>query len=128
VTVGPAVWDLVNFVEQYQLLAGGPTPLASVETIEDAYILGMSARLGKRFNALEARAAIPAARCLAILASWLPRIGRWFDSGSGELADWGEVNGLGPAELAASGFDSLERLRMAIRQAFVRFHQAYRAL
>jgi hypothetical protein len=126
--IGPPVWDLVSFVEQHDLLADRPGGRATVETIEDTHIVSMVERLGKRFNAVEARRAIPAARALYVLATWFPRLGRWFDSASAALPTWTEVNGLGPAELEASGFVALGQLRGALRRAFGRFNMAYRAL
>lgn len=92
--VGPGVLDLVAFLEGYPLLIdksaaakgrGEPqirlrevSPLIE-ETLVDTYLLTVSAELGNRAQARDFRAALPAARCLHVLLTWLPYFATWAD-------------------------------------------------
>jgi hypothetical protein len=78
--IGPAVCDLVQFVEQFELVGQNglwkqrPDWPMSVETMIDTYLLRLYDGLWPMFNAREIRRAIPAARCLHVITYWLPRM------------------------------------------------------
>jgi hypothetical protein len=83
--VGPGIVDLVAFCEQFERQDAvnrnddwsGPRPTVTQESMEDTYILALGSLLGPRFSPRETRMAIPAARCLYTLVSWLPGLALW---------------------------------------------------
>lgn len=133
--IGPAVYDLVSFVIQFPLLRGPDDQLMvrddwplSEETIIDSYVLDMGSLLGSAFQATSVRRAIPAARCLYILLTWLPRIARWLGQAAGEPETWQKMSRMSDAELAAAGFSDMVVLRPYLSSLFEDFFEAYRAL
>lgn len=141
---GPAVLDLIAFIELYPLVfradyvpaahgASEPvfcprelSPLLE-ETLVDGYVLSMATVPNVSFNARAFRAALPAARCLHVLTNWFPTFAAWFD----EMPDkyvWQRVNRMSDAELAASRIGPLAGLRPYLAGVFHRFLQAYRSL
>ncbi|MDX1614991.1 MAG: hypothetical protein R3300_11830 [Candidatus Promineifilaceae bacterium] len=134
-TIGPSVWDLVDFVEQFGVV--GPDPdgsfecpawPATEETLVDSYILSMGSRLGPDFDARTHRQAIPAARCLYVLTSWFPRFAGWFDQETEDVETWHRLSSLSDDELREEGFESVIALRHYLTNVFDRFRKAYRSL
>lgn len=136
VTVGPGLYDLVCFQEQFDLLYARngvrhvhmrENPPASEETIIDSYMLAMKAELGPRFDARQMRLALPAARCLHTLLHWFPHFATWFDQMPNKYT-WQRVNRMSDAELVGTSFEALVGYRPYLRAVFRRFLQAYRML
>ncbi len=135
VIVGPGVWDLVNFIEQFDLLFDS-TPWGvyvrqdwptSEETIVDSYLLSMSHKVDYGFSARDARLAIPAARCLYILTKWFPYFAKWFSDMPNKYT-WQKVNRLSEEQLAETVYQPVTALRPYLSSTFKRFLQAYRTL
>lgn len=133
--VGPAVCDLIGFVEQFELLGKSPDGWrlrgewpATVETIIDSYVLRMAAELGPRFNARALRRAIPAARCLYVLLHWLPRLGQWLEQIPDAPPTRQKLRYLNDDELMAAGHTDVVELRPYLAGVFHRFLNAYRRL
>jgi hypothetical protein len=137
--VGPGILDLVAFLEGYPLLidqdpAGhGPRlrlremSLLVEQTIVDTYLLTLAAELGRRVPARSIRAALPAARCLHVLTTWLPFFADWTD----DLPDkyvWQRVNRLEDAEIESVQVAPSAAIRRYLSGVFERFLFAYRAL
>ncbi|MCI0397661.1 MAG: phosphotransferase [Chloroflexi bacterium] len=134
-TCGPAVADLVNFIEQFDLLeseAGGWRGRcrwpATEETMIDGYMLAMHRALGERFNATATRRAIPSARCLYVLTTWLTRFADWFQHLPASQHTWQTLNKMDDDELAEAGFSQIVGLRPYLAGVFERFWTAYKAL
>jgi hypothetical protein len=134
VSIGPSVADLMAFVEQADLIPaadGGWSQRAdfpaSEETIIDGYLLGMSQRLGRRFNARLVRQALPAARCLHVLTFWLPRLADWLRLVPGLAQGDGDRPIAAPA-MEAAGLAHLVKLQPYLAAVFTRFLAAYRSL
>lgn len=132
--VGPGIYDLVHFIEEFDLLAddyGWRTRRAwpvLEETMIDSYILNMGRRLGSDFNATAVRQAVPAARCLYVLTTWLPRFASWFQTIPDGEQDWLVFNQMCDEELAEAGFDLMVGIRPYLTNLFQRFLNAYRLL
>jgi hypothetical protein len=133
-TTGPAVMDLVQFIEEFDLLADESGwrirscwPLLE-ETMVDSYILRMGGKLGSSFNATHTRRAMPAARCLYVLTTWLPRFASWFQSIPDNRQAWHNFNQLCDEELAEAGFELMVGIRPYLTNLFQRFLNAYRML
>ena len=133
-TVGPGVFDLVHFIEEFDLLADESGwrsrscwPVLE-ETMIDSYILNMGGKIGTSFNAVAVRQAVPAARCLYVLTNWLPRFATWFQTASADLQEWQAFNQMCDEELAAAGFDLMVSIRPYLTNLFQRFLTAYRML
>jgi len=130
--IGPGVLDLAAFLEGYPLVYDRPagdcapgaaqlrlrplTPLLE-ETLVDTYLITLSAELGGRAAARSTRAALPAARCLFVLLTWLPF-----------LADWAAETPDGLGILAVSASADATAFSAYLSAAFDRFLRAYRAL
>jgi hypothetical protein len=135
VTIGPAVYDLVSFINQFPLLndpgrgflVRGEWPL-SEETMIDSYLLDMGSLLGTDFQATSVRRAIPAARCLHVMLTWLPRLANWLAMAGGERDTWQEMTHMTDEDLLASGFSEMVALRPYFGRLFEDFFEAYRAL
>jgi hypothetical protein len=150
--LGPGVLDLVAFLETYPLLfvedvlprtlwpSAGEGPdrdevhvrvreltTALEETAVDTYLLAMSAELGSRFPARQLRQALPAARCLYVLLTWLPYFATWADD-LPSRAVWQRVNRMSEAELAENGLGPMVGIRPYFSGVFERFLTAYRNL
>lgn len=132
--IGPGIYDLISFIEQYGLIreagllkARKNWPL-SEETIIDTYILNLGSQLGPRFNARANRQAIPAARCLYMLTTWLPRFTKWVGNIPPDRTLWREINLLSDEELREAGFTEMVAFRPIAAQVFERFMLAYRSL
>ena len=132
VAIGPGVCDMVAFVETFGLLQGSEMgwkvrdewPL-SEETMIDAYILGVSAELGSDALTRDIRQAIPAARCLHIMLTWLPRFYTWFkDLPADRHARremWQSINRIGDDDLAGTLYAPIAGLRPHLTEVFHRF-------
>jgi hypothetical protein len=94
----------------------------------DSYLLNMGGKIGPSFNATAARNAVPAARCLYLLTTWLPRFALWFQTVPDDLKDWHEFNQMCDEDLAAAGFDLMVGIRPYLSNLFQRFLAAYRML
>ncbi|MDX1523783.1 MAG: hypothetical protein R3264_19300, partial [Anaerolineae bacterium] len=100
VQIGPGIYDLVRFVEQFDKLyphgrngrmaVRSHSPI-SEETIVDSYLITMKKKMGGAFDARSARQAIPAARCLHVLTTWFPYFATWFAEMPHKYA-WQKVN------------------------------------
>jgi hypothetical protein len=135
VSIGPGIYDLLSFLEQFDLLEDksggwcdrGPWPLTE-ETLVDSYILAMKAKLGPRYNASDHRLAIPASRCLHLVTTWLPRFTDWFHQGRYDLDTWQKLNYLTDEQLVQAGFVQVVSVREYLSRSFNRFLEAYRSL
>lgn len=131
---GPGIFDLVHFIEEFDLLSdefGWRTRSAwpvLEETMIDSYLLNMGRRLGADFNASAVRQAVPAARCLYVITTWLPRFATWFHTLPENEADWQDFNEMCDEELAEAGFDLMAGIRPYLTNLFQRFLSAYRLL
>jgi hypothetical protein len=134
--VGPGIFDLVSFIEQFDLLYESdnraqiivrPERPITDETMIDSYLLTMSARLGQAFDARAARQAIPAARCLHVLSSWLPHFAGWFSDMPNKYT-WQKVNHMSDEQLAGTVFHAIIHFRPYLSGVFDRFLRAYKTL
>lgn len=133
---GPGVLDLVSFLEQFDLIYEDhrhshvsirqERPL-SEETMIDSYMLAMSHRLGSQFNGRATRLAIPAARCLYVLANWFPYFATWFAEMPSKYT-WQKVNRMQAEQLMGTPFQPMIRFRPYLAAVFQRFLLAYRSL
>jgi hypothetical protein len=123
--VGPAIFDLINFLEQLHL-SPDQAGQFSEETLVDSYMLRMSARLGKRFPARQMRMALPAARALYILTVELPKLVGWLRplTRQPELP----ANGLTDEWLRQAGAGQLAAQQPQLAAMFHRFWRAYKLL
>lgn len=136
ICIGPGVFDLVNFLEQFpvlyeddgraQMILRTEWPI-SEETIIDNYILALSQRLGSDFDGRALRQALPAARCLQILSNWFVFFANWFDD-MPDLYTWQRVNRMSEAELQGTRFAPMAQYRPYLTAVFQRFLKAYRSL
>lgn len=133
--IGPAVCDLVSFMEQFELVRdeGGNWQRrlvcpASEETMIDGYLLSMSRRLGRSFNSRLLRQSLPAARCLYVMTSWLPCFADWFQRLPSGRHAWQKINRMSDEQLVEAGYGRLANLRPYLAGVFDRFLGAYRAL
>lgn len=133
VTIGPPVWDLVVFLEQVEWLRTQQERVesdqwpVSEETMIDSYLLRMHVGLSQ-FDARTMRQAIPAARCLYVLATWLPRFADWFHPFIGSPLTWQSLLEMGDEELEHVGYGRLAGLRDYLTELFPRFWHAARSL
>jgi hypothetical protein len=136
VMLGPAVYDLISFLERFDLVITGDSPQPvgvrqnlpiNEETMIDSYMLAMKAELGSGFDAREMRLAIPAARCLQTIVNWFPYFAGWFDK-MPDVYTWQRVNRASGDELGNRALGPLLVYRPFLRQVFKRFLQAYRML
>lgn len=133
-TIGPGVYDLVQFVDHATLLPGkgqnGNSLQAETieETMVDNYILAMRGELGTRFDTRSTRLAVPAARCLLVLIDWLPRMGRWLREMSFNREVWQAMSELPDEGLEEVGLAELVAWQRSLSLVFDRFLQAYRRL
>ncbi len=135
INIGPGIYDLISFIEQYQLVEAPDGILQqreiwplNEETIIDNYLLGMGNRLGNRFDARAVRETIPAARSLYILTEWLPKFNKWLNEDyviEDRLAELGKMSDL---ELTKLGLGEMISLRQYFTGLFDRFLDSYHAL
>lgn len=134
--VGPGIYDLVSFVEQFSLLDDAESapdlktrPLWPVneETIIDSYMLALSQRLGNRVNTRAMRQAIPAARCLYVLTSWFPHFATWFEEMPNRYT-WQKINRMAENDFVNTPLQGFMKLRPYLSGVFERFLLAYRSL
>jgi hypothetical protein len=133
-TLGPGILDLVQFIEEFDLLADengwrsrSAWPVLE-ETMIDSYLLSMGGKIGPDFNAAEVRQAVPAARCLYVLTNWLPHFAVWFQKIPDNLQEWQAFNQMCDEELIEAGFGSMAGVRPYLTNLFQRFLAAYRML
>jgi hypothetical protein len=134
--VGAAVYDLVSFIERFGLVQDkrGRSGLrrrwpVNEETMVDSYLLHMSSALGANFNARAVRQAIPAARCLFILTTWLPRFATWLPPSPDEAAsDTAVRRGKHRQHLAEVRLAQMVDLQLYLAGVFRRFLGAYKLL
>jgi Phosphotransferase enzyme family len=134
--IGPAVCDLISFIEQFGLLEDSDQavmiktrPLWPVneETIIDTYLLALSQRLGARLNTRALRQAIPAARCLYVLTNWFPHFATWFEEMPNKFT-WQKINRMPDREFVGTPLHGFMQLRPYLSGVFERFLLAYRSL
>ena len=136
VMLGPGIWDLVCFLEQFELLYANDNsrnvllrenwPITE-ETIIDSYLLQMKAELGKQFDARRMRQAIPAARCLYILTSWFGHFASWFNQMPNKYV-WLRANQMSDTDLVGTALQPIVGYRPYLTAVFRRFLRAYRQL
>lgn len=136
ISIGPGIFDLINFLEQFPVLYedNGRTQMtlreelpASEETIIDNYMLALAYRLGSGFDGRALRQALPAARCLQVLSNWFVFFAHWFDD-MPDLYTWQRVNRMTDEELQETRFAPIAQYRPYLTAVFQRFLQAYRSL
>lgn len=135
VMIGPGIYDLVSFLEQFELLyldaAQNQIQIrqdwpATEETLIDTYLIYLSEQL-PNFDARTARLAIPAARCLYVITNWFPYFATWFSEMPNRYT-WQKVNRLSDDQLANSLYQPMIRYRPYLAHVFQRFLRAYRSL
>lgn len=134
-TIGPAICDLVSFLEQFALLESGPSSEVKIrpswpldeETIIDTYLLALSQRLGTRINTRALRQAIPAARCLYVLTNWFTHFATWFEEMPNKFT-WQKVNRMPTQDFSDTPLQGFMALRPYLSGVFERFLLAYRSL
>lgn len=131
VSVGPAVCDLVAFLEAVEKLRARPLVAGrwpvSEETMVDSYLLRMHVGLSG-FDARAVRQALPAARCLYLITTWLPRFADWFQPFVGSPLTWRALTAMSDEELHRTGYGRLAGLHDYLRDLFMRFWHANRML
>lgn len=131
VSVGPAVCDLVAFLESVEKLRARPVAAGrwpvSEETMVDSYLLRMHVGLSG-FDARAVRQTLPAARCLYLITTWLPRFADWFHPFVGSPLTWHALTEMSDEELHRAGYGRLAGLHGYLRGLFVRFWHASRML
>ncbi|MCA9917041.1 MAG: hypothetical protein KC445_03770 [Anaerolineales bacterium] len=133
--IGPAVLDLVGFIEQFGLLENGQSGVLTTrlaapldeETIIDTYLLALSQRMGTRINTRALRQAIPAARCLYVLTNWFTHFATWFEEMPNKFT-WQKVNRMATQDFADTPLQGFMQLRPYFSGVFERFLLAYRSL
>lgn len=128
--IGPPVWDLVDFLERVeQLRRQRPhgRGLPSEETMIDSYLLRMHVGLSN-FDARAVRQTLPAAFCLYVVTTWLPRFAEWFQPFLDSPLTWRSLQQLDDEGLRRVGYSRLAGLREYLSDLFVRFWHATRAL
>ena len=100
------------------------------ETLIDTYFLKLAQQLpAEEYNARALRRhALPAARCLYTLTTWLPLISDWFAELPNGRHTWEILENMGEEELAHTGHTPLIALRPHLRPLFARFLEAYTLL
>lgn len=134
VGIGPPVCDLVEFLEQVQQLRSRQNgqredyewPVAE-ETMVDSYLLRMHIGLGQ-FDARVMRQALPAARCLYVITTWLPRFAEWFRPFVGSPLTWQRLIEMDDEELHRVGYERMVGLQDYLSELFPRFWFAARSL
>jgi hypothetical protein len=134
--VGAGVYDLVAFIEQFGLVQdeAGRWLLrqqwpANEEMMVDSYLLHMSDRLGANFNARAVRQAIPAARCLYVMTTWLPRFAAWLSQSAGPMEPLTQIRPQSQRlHLAEAGLAQMVGLQSYLAGVFRRFLGAYKLL
>jgi hypothetical protein len=133
-TVGPGIYDLVRFIDQFAMLPGNLSANealqadTAVETMIDSYVLAMRSELGSRFDARSTRLAVPAARCLLVLIYWIPKLGSWLKEMSFENEAWRAMNEIPDDALVDVGIVDLAAWRNSLALVFDRFMRDYRRL
>lgn len=134
VTVGPAIYDLVHFLEGVeqlrtgrQMRANGADWPLSEETMLDSYLLRLHRGLA-HCDVRAIRLALPAARCLYLLAVWLPRLGDWFQPFVGSPLTWKSLTQMSDEQLHRAGFGRLAGRHSYLAELFFRFGHAARML
>ena len=127
VVVGPPILDLVDFLEsverqraQQNQGGNGRAWPVSEETMVDSYLLRMHVGLA-HFDARAMRQALPAAFCLHVLTTWLPRFAEWFEPFVQSPLTWRALLEMDDAELHHAGYGRLAGLHHYLANLFVRF-------
>ena len=141
-TLGPSVCDLVYVLEDFFVNCTSVNerdkrpyyfyqewPIVE-ETLIDTYFLKLAQQLpAEEYNARALRRhALPAARCLYTLTTWLPLISDWFAELPNGRHTWEILENMGEEELAHTGHTPLIALRPHLRPLFARFLEAYTLL
>lgn len=134
VTVGPSVCDLVDFLEQVEWVRATRDGYfveedwpVDEETIVDSYLLRMHVGLGK-FDSRAMRHALPAALCLHLLTTWLPRFAESFRPFVGSPLTWRMLITMSEPELHSAGYERLIDWRSYLTRLLPRFWRATRLL
>lgn len=134
VTVGPSVCDLVDFLEQVERARAHQAdyfveddwPVAK-ETLIDSYLLRMHVGLGQ-FDSRAMRQAIPAALCLHVITTWLPRFADMFRPFVGSPLTWRYLLAMDDEQLRRAGYERMTGWRPYLTNLFLRFWRATRLL
>ncbi len=133
VAVGPAVCDLVDFLEQVEWARATRAGAldddwpAAEETIVDSYLLRMHMGLG-RFDSRAMRQAIPAALCLHVVTAWLPRFADAFHAFVGSPLTWRRLLSMDDDALRRAGYGRMVGWQAYLRRLMPRFWDATRLL
>lgn len=120
VAAGPGIWDLVRFLEA--TAAAEQWPVAE-ETMIDSYLLRLHVGL-PGFDSRAARQALPAALCLYVIGTWLPRLAEWFQPFVRSPLTWTSLLAASSEELVARGCSQMVTHRRYLADLFVRFWHA----
>jgi hypothetical protein len=93
----------------------------------DSYLLRLHVGL-PAFDARAHRQALPAALCLYVITSWLPRLASWFQPYVHSPRTWTSLLAAAPDELVARGCGPMATYQGYLSGLFARFAQASRAL
>lgn len=131
VTYGPAICDVVSFLEQLKQVwtrTHGETWPVTEETMLDNYMLRMSMKLGTGFPGRQMRQAIPAGLCLYLLTNWLPNFADWLSPFISHPQTWQNVVRMDNRHLGEVGLEQLVGLEGYLTNLFMQFRQAYKML
>ena len=134
VTAGPSVCDLVDFLEQMEWMRAEREGFfveedwpVSEETIVDSYLLRMHVGLGQFYSRAMLQA-IPAALCLHVITTWLPRFAEAFRPFVGSPLTWRHLLNMDDAQLRRAGYERMIGWRPYLRRLLPRFWRATRLL
>jgi hypothetical protein len=97
------------------------------ETMIDSYLLRMHFGLGQ-FDARAMRQAIPAALCLHVITTWLPRFAGYFRPFVGSPLTWRYLLNMNDDELQHAGYGRMKGWREYLARLLPRFWRATRSL
>ncbi len=129
VALGPAVWDVVAFVERLGLTQIGVTlttrdwPLAP-DAMINHYIIQISAALGPAFDPGSFRAALPPAQILHTMKHWLPQFNHYFGRLKPSRAIWRTFANFPPNMITRLGMTPLLDNKAYFTGLFERFERA----
>lgn len=130
VCVGPPICDLVEFLEQVALFRARVDDRSwpvSTETMVDSYLLRMHVGLSS-FDARAMRQALPAARCLFVLTTWLPRLADWFEPFVNSPLTWQALIQMDDDDLERAGYGRMAGFKSYLAELFPRFWHASKLL
>lgn len=138
-TLGPSVCDLVYLIEDFFVNNTSPDPADKrpyyffqewavvEETLVDSYFIALGQQVAaESYNARTLRRhALPAARCLYAMTTWLPTIADWFIHLPPSRHTWEMIHEMDESQLATLGYTPLLARQPHLRHLFGRFFDAY---